>query len=104
MSPQVPGVPDHAAPEPYEPWPVYPPPAPPRAPIETKVKYASLLTAITTLLLVALNYVASNGQFLASLGPFWQGLILVLVPTLSALIGGYFAPHSPRPGEGEGGK
>lgn len=65
--------------------------------IETKVTTATLVSLVASILLAALTFVGGDASVLANVPPVVAGLILAVIPPLSAFLGGFVAPHTPRP-------
>lgn len=67
------------------------------APVEKKVSAAALVSLLAAVVLAALNYVGGDAAVLADVDPILRGLLLAVIPPLAAFVGGFQAPHTPRP-------
>jgi hypothetical protein len=66
------------------------------APVESKVKWASVLAFAAGVVVAILNAVQDTPGLLDPLPKWAQGLILAIAPALVAFLGGYTAPHTRR--------
>ncbi|WP_327333726.1 holin [Streptomyces anulatus] len=66
------------------------------APVEAKVKAASIATFLAGLAIAVLNTVAADSSLLGPLPSWVQAPVLALVPAGLAWLAGYQARHTPR--------
>ena len=66
------------------------------APVESKVKWASVLAFAAGIVVAILNAVQDSPGMLGSLPAWAQALILAIAPALVTFLGGYAAPHTSR--------
>lgn len=72
-------------------------PSPPAtAPVEPKVRWASIAAFAVGLVVALLNAVQDNPGVMEPLPKWAQGLILALAPALVTFLAGYTAPHMSR--------
>lgn len=69
---------------------------PTRAPVETKVTAATLMSLLAAVILAALTYVGGDTAVLANLDPVLRGLLYAIIPPVAAFVGGYVAPPTQR--------
>lgn len=67
------------------------------APVEAKVKAATLGATFVGIVLAILNAVQDNPELLGVLPVWLQSLLLAVVPGLIVFTSGYSAKHTPRP-------
>jgi hypothetical protein len=71
--------------------------ATPSAPIEKKVKLASVVTYLASLAgLAVLGAVTDDPSLISGMPDALEPFVLALVPAASAAIAGWAAPHTPR--------
>ena len=71
--------------------------ATPSAPIEKKVKLASVATYLASLAgLAVLGAVTDDPSLISGMPDALEPFVLALVPAASAAIAGWAAPHTPR--------
>lgn len=70
------------------------------APIESKVKAATIAAFAVGVLVSALNEAQANSQLLGTLPSWLQAVALVAVPPLVTFLSGWQARHTPRPDTG----
>jgi hypothetical protein len=69
-----------------------------RKPVETKVKAASALTYLAGVAgLAVINAVQGEPVLISSMPDWLEPFVLSLLPAAGAAIGGWIAPHTPRP-------
>lgn len=69
----------------------------PSAPIEKKVKLASVVTYLASLAgLAVLGAVTDDPSLISGMPDALEPFVLALVPAASAAIAGWAAPHTPR--------
>jgi hypothetical protein len=67
------------------------------APIEKKVKLASVVTYLASLAgLAALGAVTDDPSLISGMPDALEPFVLALVPAASAAVAGWAAPHTPR--------
>lgn len=69
---------------------------PAKAPVETKVKAASVATYLGLVALLAVLNAVSDANLIAGLPDVVEVFVAPLVPTAIAFVAGYVAKHSPR--------
>lgn len=67
------------------------------APIEAKVKAATSVTFVASLLLAVLNAVSADSALLDPLPAWLQAALVALIPTAVTYLAGWQARHTPRP-------
>lgn len=73
----------------------------PKAPVETKVKAASLATYLAaTALLAVLTAIQDNAGLIGGLPDAVEPFVLALIPTAVTLAAGWAARHTPRGPQG----
>jgi hypothetical protein len=65
-------------------------------PVEAKVKAASSVTFLISLVVAVLNAVAADSSLLGPLPVWLQAIVIALVPTALTFLAGYQARHTPR--------
>lgn len=71
--------------------------ASPSAPIEKKVKLASVVTYLASLAgLAILGAVTHDPSLISGMPDVLEPFVLALVPAASAAVAGWAAPHTPR--------
>ncbi|MGW7498577.1 holin [Streptomyces luteogriseus] len=71
--------------------------ASPSAPIEKKVKLASVVTYLASLAgLAVLGAVTDDPSLISGMPDAVEPFVLALVPAASAAVAGWAAPHTPR--------
>ncbi|WP_327029697.1 hypothetical protein OG989_04025 [Micromonospora sp. NBC_01740] len=71
-------------------------PAPASAPVETKVKAASIATYLGSLALLAILNGVADANLISGLPDVVEVFVAPLVPTAIAFVAGYVAKHTPR--------
>lgn len=66
--------------------------------IETKVTIATFASLVAGVLLAVLTAVQSDPTVIAGLPDTVQFLVIAALPPVLTFLGGYAAPHTPRPG------
>lgn len=66
------------------------------APVESKVKWASVAAFVAGVLVAVLNTVQDNPGLIAALPKWAQALIIAIAPALVTFLSGYAAPHTSR--------
>lgn len=67
------------------------------APVESKVKAATLVTAVLAVVVAVLNVVVTDSALLGLLPAWLQAVLLAVVPPLLTAYAGWKAKHTPRP-------
>lgn len=73
----------------------------PGAPVEVKVKAASIATYLGLVALLAVLNAVSDTNLIAGLPDVIEVFVAPLVPTAIAFVAGYVAKHTPRPDLGQ---
>ena len=72
--------------------------ATPSAPVETKVRAATVVATVVGLVVTVLNAVGTNSALLGSTPAWLQSIVILLAPPLAVFLTAWAAPHSPRTG------
>jgi hypothetical protein len=70
--------------------------ATPSAPVETKVRAATVVATVVGLVVTVLNAVGTNSALLGSTPAWLQSIVTLLAPPLAVFLAGWAAPHTPR--------
>jgi hypothetical protein len=65
-------------------------------PVEAKVKAATSVSFLASLVVAVLNAVAADSSLLGPLPVWLQAIVIALVPTALTFLAGYQARHTPR--------
>ncbi|MGJ5693106.1 holin [Streptomyces albidoflavus] len=75
----------------------------PAGPVERKVKASSALTYLVGVAgLSIVNAVQGEPVLISALADWLEPFVLAILPAAGAAIGGWMAPHTPRPELGSG--
>lgn len=66
------------------------------APVETKVKSATTVTFLASLVIAVLNAVVADDSLLGPLPSWLQAPVIAVAPALLTFLAGWQAKHSPR--------
>jgi VIT1/CCC1 family predicted Fe2+/Mn2+ transporter len=66
------------------------------APVEAKVKAATTVTFVVSLVIAVLNAVAANDSLLGPLPSWLQAPVIAVAPALLTFLAGWQAKHAPR--------
>ncbi|MCZ7376557.1 hypothetical protein [Micromonospora sp. WMMC250] len=69
----------------------------PAAPVETKVKVATIFTYLGSLALLAILNGITSTNLIAGLPDVIEVFVAPMVPAAITLVSGYLAKHTPRP-------
>jgi len=72
------------------------------APVETKVKAASIAAYLGLVALLAILNAVSDANLISGLPDVVEVFAAPLIPTAIAYVAGYVAKHTPRPDLGQG--
>lgn len=70
--------------------------SPTPAPVESKVKWASIAAFVAGVVVAVLNTVQDNPGLLSALPKWAQALIIAIAPALVTFLAGYAGPHTSR--------